>query len=88
MLSIAGPTVESISLFLTVDQTTNDFLFFSVGDRPNGYGSKLNDRRGKPQVLVPMLPLTDRATHFGNYRFFEPQPNLGFHPPLRPRMLT
>ena len=29
-----------------------------------GCGSKLNDRRGKPQVLVPMFPLT-RASHFG-----------------------
>ena len=37
-----------------------------------GRGSKLN-RRGKPQVLVPMFPLT-RATHFGIPAFFKPQP--------------
>ena len=31
-----------------------------------GRGSKLNDRRGKPQVLVSLFPRTDRATHFGS----------------------
>ena len=37
-----------------------------------------SDRRGKPQVLAPMFPLT-RATHFGTELFFEPQPP-GFSP--------
>ena len=39
-----------------------------------GCGSELNDRRGKPQVLVPMFPLA-RASHFGVARLFEPQPH-------------
>ena len=40
---------------------------------PNGCGSKL-DGRGKPQVLLPLFPLT-KATHFGlPFFFFQPRP--------------
>ena len=38
-----------------------------------GVAQHLN-RRGKPQVLATMFPLTDRATRFG-IPLFEPQPN-------------
>ena len=46
------------------------FFLFSL--MPIGCGSNLNDRRGKPQGLKSMFPLT-RVTHFG-IPFFEPQP--------------
>ena len=36
-----------------------------------GCASKLHDRRGKPQILATMFPLT-RIPFW--YRFFEPQP--------------
>ena len=38
-----------------------------------GCGSKLN-RRGKPQVLVHVFPLTDRVSHFGVPVFWLPPP--------------
>ena len=37
----------------------------------NGCGSKLNDRRGKPQVLVHVSTCQGRF-HFGTFRFFVP----------------
>ena len=43
------------------------FLDFpsTLRNPPFGCGSKLNDRRGKPRVWVPIFSLPDRATHFG-----------------------
>ena len=32
--------------------------------------------RANRRVLESMSPLTDRATHFGIFRFLEPQPNV------------
>ena len=43
----------------------------------NGCGSKLNDRRGKPRVLVHGS--TYRATHFGIPDFWLPHPNRRLH---------
>ena len=40
-----------------------------------GGGSNFNDRRGKPQVLVPMFPLT-RACPIVEFRFFETRPDV------------
>ena len=41
-----------------------------------GCGSKLNDRRGKPQVLVRVSTYEGSDFHFGISRDFEPQPNV------------
>ena len=50
---------------------SSGYLRKASGQRPRfvqsriwGCGSKLNNW-GKPQVLVPMFTLTDRASHFG-----------------------
>ena len=59
LIKTCGPPKEN-----TEQVSSGKVIFLHMG-----VATKFLRRRGKPQVLAMLLPLTDRATHFGNPGF-------------------